>query len=441
MPLTLAASLSVPVSAGELQISSTPTTGGNIYSATLSNGPELVHAASVFVAGPAAGSAGVFTPVAALTVPSAGDLDVFTIPVIGGLLIATVMQSGGRKAAVSLSTTVGATQPTILVAAANAADGSTGAPVGNAPQHYGFLAGYAHRPAWNVAGVDYPVGIPQGKTLIDWQTMTAGAYPGLTLNLATSFVRFDAVAVVLDGIDFSLHGGAYFYFAGCTSVTFRNCLFGGTSYTTLSNGIINTDAVSANLSVKNCVFDGAGAGSGSCLISWPGSGTVTLQYNWFKHFPQQVIEIINSASLDYRFNLIEGGGYQAGAHLNSLQWSSGTATAPLVAYNTVLQTVTVPGAGEAFQFYMNSSGTMNAPTCSNNTMVATTTTPGNKAISYFLHGHTAGTGPTTLTGTATVTNNYFDTSAAYGAFYAGSFPGWTASGNTDMITGATLVPA
>jgi hypothetical protein len=39
-------------------------------------------------------------------------------------------------------------------------------------QHPALLAGYAKRPPWKVAGVDYAVGVPATATLTDWQLLS-----------------------------------------------------------------------------------------------------------------------------------------------------------------------------------------------------------------------------------------------------------------------------
>ena len=51
-----------------------------------------------------------------------------------------------------------------------AGDGSAGAPAGT-PQFANILNGYAARPAWEVAGVDYAVGIKAGTVLKDPATI------------------------------------------------------------------------------------------------------------------------------------------------------------------------------------------------------------------------------------------------------------------------------
>ena len=54
------------------------------------------------------------------------------------------------------------------------------------------------------------------------------------------------------------------------------------------------------------------------------------------------------------------------------------------------------------------------------------------AVSYFLHG-----GGSTATATE-IYDNYFDTTAAYGAFYSGSFTGASIYNNVDMNTGKII---
>lgn len=46
-------------------------------------------------------------------------------------------------------------------------------------QHPTLLASYAKRPPWQVAGVDYAVGVASTATLTDWQLLSG---PGITVN-------------------------------------------------------------------------------------------------------------------------------------------------------------------------------------------------------------------------------------------------------------------
>src|SRR5262249_30726328 len=46
--------------------------------------------------------------------------------------------------------------------------------------------------------------------------------------------------------------------------------------------------------------------------------------------------------------------------------------------------------------------------------------------------------PTGITGTATIHDNYFDASSAYGVFYPGTFNGWSVYNNIDLTNGNTI---
>ena len=70
-------------------------------------------------------------------------------------------------------------------------------------QHPALLAGYALRPSWKVAGVDYAVGVPATATLTDWRLLSG---PGITVNTTAMppYVRVDNTSnVVISGVDFS----------------------------------------------------------------------------------------------------------------------------------------------------------------------------------------------------------------------------------------------
>jgi len=91
-----------------------------------------------------------------------------------------------------------------------------GARQGLPPQLPSILSGYSARPAWHVAGVDYGVGYPSGTTLTDWSTMSGA---GITVG-ANSVEISGQASVVVDSIDFSLHGGAcLLLFTGSNNAT------------------------------------------------------------------------------------------------------------------------------------------------------------------------------------------------------------------------------
>jgi hypothetical protein len=93
--------------------------------------------------------------------------------------------------------------------------------------HPALLASYRTRPPWKVAGIDYPVGVPSGTTLTDWQSLSG---PGITVraDVTPPYVRVDDTSnVVISGVDFSLHDGAYLWFKNSPSLTVINSNFGG----------------------------------------------------------------------------------------------------------------------------------------------------------------------------------------------------------------------
>jgi len=320
-------------------------------------------------------------------------------------------------------------------------DGSENAPSGTV-QHPTLLSGYAMRPPWKVAGVDYYVGVPSTTTLTDWQNLSG---PGITVNKSTGFIRVDGTSgVVFNGVDFSLHGGALlaFYNSSPNGVV-ENCKFGVTAalQSIFSVGVITADSSSPGLTVTDCTIDGGAPTSGSTtlngsgLICIAGGGNIVVKYNWLKNSNSQVLDMGGSnCTLDYRFNMIENFGNHgsAGNHPNLLQWVDSTDTSALCEFNTSYQT---PGmaAGEQYQFYTQlPNGAIISPTLEYNTIIATGTA-GGQSTSYSIHGNNS-TAPFTTGGM--IEDNYFDSSGAYGAFYSGSFnSGWTVSGNIDMVSG------
>lgn len=307
-------------------------------------------------------------------------------------------------------------------------DGSLNASTG-APQLPNLLDGYDVRPSWEVAGVDYAVGVPAGTQLKDWQTLSG---PGITIS--GNMVRIDGQSGVhLDGIDFSTSGGAFVYLTNSPDAVVTNCKFQATTPTSL----VDAGPGSPNLTVEHCTL--IGGADGSALIS--GSGNVVVQYNWMKDFPQHAVEIGGSTDLTYKYNLIENGGTVAGSHLNYLQQTGSGVTNKIdIEFNTSYETPSA-ASGEGYQFDINdgsNSGTLVDPIFAHNTMIST----GDTAMSYMVHGSSkyASSNPavTPISGAASAHDNFFDTSGAYGAFYTGSMDGWSLSNNVDMRSGKVI---
>jgi hypothetical protein len=295
-------------------------------------------------------------------------------------------------------------------------------------QHPTLLAGYAVRPPWKVAGVDYAVGVPSTATLTDWQLLSG---PGIAVNATAVPPHVDVYNtsnVVISGVDFSLHGGASLRFENSPNGTVISSNFGGINLTQTLNCVIWADPQSPGLTVKYSTVDGGGPGLLSTLISNRGAGTITLEYNWLKNSPQHVLEEVQlpgvPSAIVYRYNLVERNGRSAGAHLNILQSPSDTVTPVDVEFNTTYQTPQA-ASGEGFQF-----GGHNI-IFAYNTMIATGGARGS-AMSYMVHAD----GP--LNVPAVAHDNYVDPTAAYGWIYPGSVNGWYFYNNYNMTTGAAF---
>jgi hypothetical protein len=147
------------------------------------------------------------------------------------------------------------------------------------------------------------------------------------------------------------------------------------------------------------------------------------------------------SSYDFRFNFLDNVAYdnKVGNHMNYMQMFGNNSNVTW-AYNTTYQSATCcETGGEGPQFYSNGGGTLTNAIFANNTMVAT---GGN--MSYMVHGSVGGS--TTLDGTATNSQNYFDPTGttdgnSSGIYYPGSTVApWVSSGNINMPNGSIITP-
>lgn len=232
----------------------------------------------------------------------------------------------------------------------SANDGSTNAPAGTSQQP-NLLSGYSVRPSWNVAGVDYYVGVPAGTVLNNPETISMA---GVSVDSTNHTVTITGNNVTLGGYDFSLNGGWQVYVAG-NNDTIENCNFtvGSNGQTPISVGVNGSTASNTTIEYNTINGNQASNGIGFGLIECNGTGTTTIEYNSITNAYSENMVIGNntSAAANYviQYNLIENAGYgfAAGAHgdwiqqynapgdvINSLQ----------INYNTFVQTV-APGGG------------------------------------------------------------------------------------------------
>src|SRR5208283_804125 len=122
------------------------------------------------------------------------------------------------------------------------ADGCSGAAAGS-PQLPTILEGYATRPPWNVAGVDYPVGVPAGTSLKDPTTAalpTGCSFSGSTVTCSGS------TPITLNGYDFSLRNGTTLHITA-SNITVKNSHFlVGTNQGALGD-IVQVDGAAGNV--------------------------------------------------------------------------------------------------------------------------------------------------------------------------------------------------
>ena len=297
------------------------------------------------------------------------------------------------------------------------------------PQHPTLLSAYSVRPGWQVAGVDYAVGPVSPPTKDPEQLSLAGA----SVDVANRRVTINASNVTLHGYDFSLHGGYTLTINGANATVTNNLFVMGsnTSYYEIS-------AYGDGLVLRGNTLDGTSTSTNqSALIAVYGSNP-TVEFNWLKNFGQHALEMNQkqgqTTGLLYRYNLIEDGGTIAGSHVNYLQWGDGTAVNPVVTYNTTYQTAQ-KASGEGFQFDGFPGSLITNARFANNTMIMAGSST---ALSYAVHalGDNANSDSPDNSG-GTIINNYFDTSAAYGAFYpVDSLKPWVFSSNYSLRDGS-----
>jgi hypothetical protein len=254
------------------------------------------------------------------------------------------------------------------------------------------------RPAWQVAGVDFAVGVPSQITLTPWRSAHVA---NVDFNLSSGRVSCSSrgANVVIDGIDFNAYSGI----------------------------------IGDSLTILHSELNQTGCPRVSSFIT---GGPVVAKYNWFRNGSQHVIETGGPGALDQEYNLIDTtvpGGAATGSHEN-FQQLTGTAmiSSSVIAYNTVHQPA--GGNGEGWQFYCNSGPCQLVnPTIRNNTVV---TLPGAN-MSYVVHGSD------NVVANGVNRDNFFDLRGAFGAYYPGTMTparGWTSSGNIDLNTGRAITP-
>jgi hypothetical protein len=213
-------------------------------------------------------------------------------------------------------------------------DGCNGAPAASAytVRHSNFFTGYAqqsgqtyfnsHPPQWNVAGVDYPVGIQKRyasalKSPVNIASDPAA--PGCSYNnnvvLCTA-----ASTTIVNGYDFTQPNGCtnIEFEAGVADVTLENSKFSfGPTCTILDYGYIVEMNNHGNITVQYNYFDDTNPQALSTLnlafIDFPGQAAtgntlnkIIIQYNAFINGPVREVGDASCADTYWQFNYAEG---------------------------------------------------------------------------------------------------------------------------------------
>jgi Right handed beta helix region len=317
--------------------------------------------------------------------------------------------------------------PSVTLGPSGYADGAANAPAGT-PQLPTLLNGYAVRPAWQVAGVDYAVGVPSGTVLKD-PTIAANLPAGVSINSSQHLIYVTASNVTINGLDFSLHGGWGIYIpSGITGTVIEN-----SNFAIGSNGANPIQAVSGSgsLTVLNCNFNGGGAAAGGSLadaISYNGSGTFVAEYNNIYNVVQHGIDF-GGASITptVEYNVFENIGMTPGSHSDPWYFYQTGISNGLFAFNTVYQTQAVASVNWGIVLDADTGVTMSNTIAENNTVISTGPNP---SMSYNF----GVVGGSTLTNNS-MQNNYFDAVGSYGVYYPIGGTNTTVTGNINLRTG------
>lgn len=266
------------------------------------------------------------------------------------------------------------------------ADGLSGAPQGT-PQYAGMLNSYgtANRPPWNVAGVDYAVGVMPGITMLD-PTVQANLPTNATADAANKVVNITGpcnFGSPTQGFQFPTDWYIHITSAASGNVLIQNCSI--TMDTQASYGIAS-DANLTSLTILNCEVNGSSYASVASPtqaggIATNGNGSIKIHYCWVHNLPVDALDISNGAnSFDIQYNALYAFGYTPGTnggHPDSLQLVAGNISSGVFAFNLCVQpTGAVVDQNPILDIEAQLGGIVSSVEYANNTIIAQGTTGG-----------------------------------------------------------------
>lgn len=186
------------------------------------------------------------------------------------------------------------------------ADGGAAPPTGSI-QYPTILNGYSHKPAWQVAGVNYYVGVPTGTTLSDPSTISngnvscSGTTHICTINGSTATTIGNCGGST--GIDFSLDNGwEVDITSGNTGLVTIECSkFGiGSNISSQAASVYYKFGAAGGLTLLEDSFDGAGNSGGTGtnnlldLVRWGGTGAFIVEYCSFTNAYSDFINTVDT---------------------------------------------------------------------------------------------------------------------------------------------------
>lgn len=319
-------------------------------------------------------------------------------------------------------------------------DGYAGAPATPA-QFPGMLSGYAKRPPWHVAGVDYGVGPPANQV---YKTPGVDAMPsGASYNSGTHNITVSAANVVLDGWDMTVSGGIQVVGSGaCSNITISNCKFLVGANT---NPFTNMTSACSGGTIINNIFDGAGTNNllGVGLLYIAAGGNWIVRYNLFQNAFSDFIDFLAgvTGSITVQYNLFRnnGLGTGTGAHPDLLQ-SAGAGPMYLdISFNTFQIDNSIIGTQGCSCTDGSVTTVCSGANYSNNTWVLTAPLTGAGVAECYIVDRSQ------LVDRATIQGNYVDPTAINTSFLRnlnsgfGPYSGTVVeSGNVNMVSGGSI---
>jgi hypothetical protein len=320
---------------------------------------------------------------------------------------------------------------------------------------------YASTPPWNVAGVDYPVGINASYVgnLKDPATAPLPAGCGF-VGGANPYVGCSNVNnLTISGYDFghSVAGSVQLEIAGGITGTLtisNNKFFNGPSVDSQFYDVIIYNSNSANVVFNYNYLDGNGlalpSGKMNSMVLDQSTGSLTFQYNAMVNVPSRVIGYATDSNVNISYNYGDGLGYGSPFvhpefNFGGPAEQNGTMSSVEIGYNTFLTDSNNGGATS--NIYVSNGvpgGTVLGANVDHNVVVSNTNpSPINNDVqqeSAITSSWLIEAGGQTIDSLG-LTDNYFDPSGSFGCVAAFDYPSAVFTGNVDMLDGSTVTSA